>query len=51
MKTTDNISTRGLKLARILDNDHGKLELILGYIDLENEVEELRKKQAANEDF
>jgi hypothetical protein len=51
MNTTDNISTRGLKLARILDSDHGELELILGYIDLENEVEELRKKHVANEDF
>jgi hypothetical protein len=51
MNTTDNISTRGLKLASVLEKPHGHLKLILGYIDLENEVKELRKKQVANEDF
>jgi hypothetical protein len=51
MNTTDNISTRGLKLASVLEKPHGHLKLILGYIDLENEVEELRKKQVANEDL
>lgn len=51
MNTTDNITTRGLRLANILENPNGNLKLILNYIDLENEVEELRKKQVANEDL
>jgi len=51
MNTTDNITTRGLRLANILEKPNGNLKLILNYIDLENEVEELRKKQVANEDL
>lgn len=44
MEAVSSLSSRGFKLASILDKPHGSLELILKVMDLENRLEATEKQ-------